>query len=409
MTGETVRIVLVGLGGYGETFLRELLDCSTDRDVALVAGVDPAPQRCSRIEALRAKGVSIYESLEAFYSAGGEAELVIVASPIHCHRAQTELALVHGANVLCEKPLCATIQDALAMQAAEQAAPGFVAIGYQWSFSSGIQALKRDVRAGELGQAVQARTLVCWPRNAAYYSRSAWAGALKTREGEWVLDSPVNNAVAHYLHNMFYVLGASRETSAVPCRVQAELYRANAITNYDTGMLRARTTSGVPVLFIASHAIPYTLGPVTHFSFEKADVHVDMERAERVIATFKDGRVKDYGACSDGVSGKIWQCVDSVRSGQPPACGISAAMSQTLCMNGAQESAGEPVAVPDEAKAYADVDETLTTIRGLLPLAVQCDEQAVLPSELGGVPWARPGTPVDLTDYSVFPSNSTNQ
>ena len=29
-----------------------------------------------------------------------------------------------------------------------------------------------------------------------------------------MFDSPLNNATAHYLHNMLYVLGAMRETSA---------------------------------------------------------------------------------------------------------------------------------------------------------------------------------------------------
>ena len=292
------------------------------------------------------------------------------------------------------------------MLAAEEAAEGFVAIGYQWSYSTAIQALKADVMSGALGCPVNARTITCWPRAASYYGRNRWAGALKNAAGDWVLDSPINNAAAHYLHNMFYVLGETRETSAVPREVTAELYRANKITNYDTGMLRARSVGGVEVVYVASHAVPTGVGPLMHMRFEEADVYTDPERGRGFHARFKDGGVKDYGTTEDGVARKIWECVDAVRSAATPACGITAAMSQTLCMNGAQESAGEVVEVPPEVVQVVGDENPITTIRGLLPLAVQCYEQALLPSELGSVSWARAGRPIDLRDYKHFPSHT---
>ena len=402
--GYTVRVALVGIGGYGQVYLGELLDRPRDDGFTIVGGIDPAPEGCSRITDLRERGVPLFDSLEAFYDAGGEADLVMIVSPIHFHRPQTELALSHGASVLCEKPLCATIQDAIAMAEAEQAAEGFVAIGYQWSYSSAIQALKADVMSGALGQPVDARSLTCWPRAASYYGRNRWAGALKNAAGDWVLDSPINNAAAHYLHNMFYILGETRETSAVPREVTAELYRANKITNYDTGMLRARTEDGVEVFYVASHAVPTGVGPLMHMRFEKGDVYAEPSWPHRLHARFKDGGVKDYGTTEDGVARKIWDCMDEVRSGATPACGITAAMSQTLCMNGAQESAGVVVEVPSEVIQIVGDENPITTIRDLLPSAVQCYEHGLLPSELGSVSWAKPGRPIDLSNYTVFPS-----
>ncbi len=44
-------------------------------------------------------------------------------------------------------------------------------------------------------------------------------------QGRLVLDSPVNNACSHYLHNMFYVLGDRLDRSDQPKWVTAELYR----------------------------------------------------------------------------------------------------------------------------------------------------------------------------------------
>ncbi len=404
MMKREVRIAVVGIGGYGETYLSHLLDHPADDAIRIVGGVDPDPDRCGRVRELRERGIPLFASLDDFYGSGGEADLVIISSPIQCHRPQTEMALSHGASVLCEKPLCATIQDAYAMAEAEAAADGFVAIGYQWSYSTAIQALKADVMSGALGRPLEAKTLVCWPRSSAYYGRNRWAGALKSDDGEWVLDSPVNNAVAHYLHNMFYVLGETRETSALPCKVTAELYRANRITNYDTGMLRARTVSGVDVLFVASHAVPAGIGPLTRLRFEAADVYTSPDWDQHFYARFRDGHVKHYGTPQDGVARKIWACVDAVRSGDSPACGIVAALSQTLCMNGAQESAGHVVEVPPDVIETSEADDPVTTIRGMLALAVQCYEHALLPSELGSVPWARAGRPINLAGYTTFPS-----
>jgi predicted dehydrogenase len=403
--GHSVRIAVVGIGGHGEVYLRELLDRPADDKFCIVAGIDPAAEKSGRYQDLQQLGVPLFASLEAFYESGGDADLVMIVSPIHFHRAQTELALAHGASVLCEKPLCATVQDALAMAAAEQAAEGFVAIGYQWSYSTAIQTLKTDIMAGLLGRPRQARTLACWPRGASYYARNRWAGSLRSGDGEWVLDSPINNAVAHYLHNMFYLMGATRETSAVPQDVIAELYRANEITNYDTGMLRAHTEDGVEILFVASHTVPSNIGPLTHIRFENADVYTSPEQ-DRFFARFKDGRVKDYGTTGDGRARKVWESIDAVRTGATPVCGIAAAMSQTLCMNGAQESAGRIVDVPPELIETLDGDNPITTVRGMLPLTVQCHELGLLPSELGSVSWASPGRPVDLSNYTMFPSHT---
>src|SRR5438552_251290 len=76
------------------------------------------------------------------------------------------------------------------------------------------------------------RCMVLGPRDEAYYNRNRWAGALRDAHGNLVLDSPANNACAHYLHNMLYVLGDVIDRSDPPATVTAELYRAHAITNY---------------------------------------------------------------------------------------------------------------------------------------------------------------------------------
>jgi len=43
------------------------------------------------------------------------------------------------------------------------------------------------------------KTLCFWQRDENYYRRSGWAGKIKDKKGNWILDSPANNAMAHFL------------------------------------------------------------------------------------------------------------------------------------------------------------------------------------------------------------------
>lgn len=401
---EKITVALVGAGGYGQYYANELLHNHQDR-IQLVGVIDPYVERSPHIDELRTRQISLYPDLSDFFAAS-TAQLVCIASPIQLHAAQTILALEHGANVLCEKPLCATIQDARSMAQADEQSSGFAAIGYQWSFSAAIQALKADILNGGLGQPIRLKSRVYWPRPDAYYNRNRWAGRIKLDDGSWVLDSPAGNAAAHYLHNMLYVLGATRETSAAVKSIQAELYRVNPIENYDTGILRCMTEQGVEILFYTTHACQNTINPIFDYEFENAVVRFDQNTGENITAHFHDGHQKNYGNPFAQGMGKIWQCVESVQTGQPIACGIQAAIPHVLCINGAQESAaiGD---FPDALRRTAiRSSDTLTYVDGLEDLLTHSYEANLLPSESGQAGWTAGGRIIDLREYNHFPQGS---
>lgn len=405
-----IEIVLAGIGGYGGSYLAALLAAPAEQAVRLVGAVDPAPERCGRLDELKERGVPIYDDLADFYSER-TADLAVIAAPIHLHAPCTCLALSRGSSVLCEKPLAAVVQEARRMAEAEAASPGFVAIGYQWSFSDAIQSLKRDVMAGEFGRPVRLRTWLAWPRPISYYDRSDWAGAIKSPDGAWVLDSPANNATAHFLHNMFYVLGPTRETSDRPVDVQAELYRVNEIENYDTAAIRCHTECGAEILFYTTHAVTELVGPVSCFEFEKATVSYDSDGGSSVTAELQDGTRRDYGDPNAAGMNKLWQSVAAARTGERVACGIAAATAQTLCINGAQESVDEIASFPDDLVRVEDCDngDRLTSVDGLREALEQCYDRGVLPAERPGLSWARAGATISLAGYSSFPSRSAER
>lgn len=395
-----ITLVLSGIGGYGEQYLNTLLDPHSQARIRLVGAADPAPQGCSRLAELRDRGVPIFDSLDAFYAAAG-ADLAVIAAPIHEHCRQACLALAHGSHVLCEKPAAATVQDADRMADARDRAGRVAGIGYQWSFAPAILDLKRDILAGRFGRATRVQSTVLWPRTDRYYARNRWAGRQKTAQGAWVLDSPVNNAAAHYLHNMLFLLGDGLDRSAAPASVQAELYRANPIENYDTAALRCITAGGAEILFYTSHAVSDTIGPLFRLEFERGVAALDGADGA-VVARFDDGDSRNYGAPDSTENRKLWAMADAISGGRPVPCGIEAARAQVVCMNGAQESAPIADFDPRAIRTVSHPNGTLTCVPGLAESLLDCAGQFKLPSELG-LPWARAGRVVDLRGYARFP------
>jgi predicted dehydrogenase len=394
------KVALAGIAGYGDLYLDPLLhDPRADREIDLVGVVDTAPQHCHQLGELHARGVRIHSTLESLF-ASSPVELLMIATPIHLHAAHTCTALKHDANVLCEKPLAATLHDAVRMAECERASKGkFVAIGYQWCFSHAVQALKRDIMAGEFGRALRMKSIALFPRGISYFRRNDWAGRIRTAAGEGVLDSPANNATAHYLHNMLYLLGAARERSAMPLTVQAELYRANEIENFDTAAVRVMLASGCELLFYTTLAATDRLGPLCRFEFEHAVVEYDFMTQPQFVARFRDGRVRNYGDPNANRMEKIWQSVDAVRTGAPVACGIPGATPHTVAVVAAQHSTIVPFPEPIR-RLHADNGQSMIWVDGLADALVECYECGVLPAEHGKLDWARAAAPVDCAEVA---------
>jgi predicted dehydrogenase len=388
---RTVTIALAGIGGYGAFYAQELLDQAARKHVRFTAAVDPFPERAPLRSAIEAAGIPLYRNLDELY-AHQVPDLLVLSTPIPLHAPQACLALAKGSNVLCEKPIAATVQEALAMREAEQKSGGrFLAIGFQWSFTEAVQALKADIRSGALGTPLRMKTRVQWPRNSAYYARNRWAGRIQDDSGAWVYDSPVSNATAHYLHNMLYLLGSESHLSARPQTIEAELYRANPIENFDTAALRIVTDSGVELLFLTTHASPISVGPVSVFEFSNAVVTYARGADGTFQAQFADGRIQNYGNPDVQQLRKLWCCVDAIREGVAIPCGVTAALPHLICVNAMQAAPNAIVDVPASLiRQRADGDtETLRWIDGIDDIYARCFERHALPSELGDVPWTR--------------------
>ena len=62
---EPVRIVLVAVGGYGNTHVNALLDHGAAHGCQIVGIVDPFAEGCRRLAELKGLGIPIYPDLDA--------------------------------------------------------------------------------------------------------------------------------------------------------------------------------------------------------------------------------------------------------------------------------------------------------------------------------------------------------
>lgn len=324
-----MKILLVGTGGYASIYVRALLD-STDPDIIWEGAVDPFFSACKYADEVTARRIPIYDTMEEFYREH-EADLAIISTPPFLHLEQSLAALSHGSYALSEKPAAPTVAEVERMIEAQTQYGKFIAIGYQWSFSDAILALKRDVMNGVLGKPLFLRTAISWPRDYAYYRRGGGWGGKLFHEGKPLYDSIASNACAHYLHNMLFILGDTLDRAAIPERVEADCLRANDIESFDTCTLRA-TAKGIPLYFAASHAIRDKRDPEFVYTFENAVVHYAQGSDDPVItAIFRDGTKRVYGdPFGRPAAAKMWDCIRAIRQGTTPVCTAETALAHTV-------------------------------------------------------------------------------
>ena len=150
MSDAPLRAGVVGLGMMGRNHVRVWDEAIPG--VELVAVADPDPAAVEHATAgRRAHG---YEDPQAMLEAE-RLDLVSIVAPTSLHLPVTLEALRSGANVLVEKPIAATRDEALAMMDAAAEANRMLTVGHIERFNPAIRELRRRLADGELGRVFQ--------------------------------------------------------------------------------------------------------------------------------------------------------------------------------------------------------------------------------------------------------------
>ncbi len=402
------RAAIIGVSGYGKIYLERLLHHAALGDCEIVAAtvINRAEEQAACAD-LEARGAMIYGDYHAMLEAqAGQIDIAFIPTGIHWHARMTLAALAAGANVLVEKPLAATIQDVRAIQATAPASGRFVAVGFQDIYLEDNLVVKRRLLAGTLGRLRRIRGRGLWPRDDAYYSRNDWAGRLRV-DGEWVLDSPLANALAHFLNLALFMVGDSVGTSASPAIVEAELYRARPIESFDTAAFRATTRSGVDILFYASHACADPVEPELRFDGDGGTA-IWSAAGGWSVQSARDGA---FALAARGETqarrDMFARVLGRIQDPKAFVCGPEIAGEHILCVNGAHAAA----AIRDIPRAFIEIrrngprNSFQPVIPGLAAEVERAYEAGRLLHECG-CPWASPPGRFSLESFTNFPQPS---
>ncbi|MGH7491935.1 MAG: Gfo/Idh/MocA family protein [bacterium] len=414
---EPLRFVVIGLGGYALVHLdaiRWLAQLGLARLTGVVALAEDRKKNSAQATALQEESVRLFDSVDDFFARGLElADVLAIPIGIHQHVPVSCAAMQAGLHVYCEKPLAATVQEVDQVIQARNASGRKIAVGFQHIYSNSIQQLKARICAGRLGR-VQYISLLCgWPRSLQYFARNEWAGKMRLGN-EWVLDSPANNAHAHYLLNMLYLASTQEKTADIPIELRAELYRANPIESCDTVQMKFTTREGVNCHALLTHANAHPLGPHMRIVGEKGIVTWETDNGKTVIE-YAGGTAERF----DNEAHAQWRyegfkdLVHAIHDDTTPLCTPEIARSQTLAINAMHESCHEIVTVPEKFIDHVEDWEmfppetkgSFNRIRDFDQSLQDAFDRGVFLSELG-LPWAKSKTveTFAIRDYGHFPS-----
>jgi len=148
--GQAVRVGIAGLGRSGWDIHARVFD-RQPKMYTVVAAADPIQERLD--EAEKKFGCKTYGGFDSF-AADGEVELAVVATPTYLHAAHAIKALKSGKNVVCEKPMAASLSEADAMIKAAKDTGNLLTIFQNKRYWPDFLKVKEVIQSGKLGRIV---------------------------------------------------------------------------------------------------------------------------------------------------------------------------------------------------------------------------------------------------------------
>ena len=150
-----LRIGIIGTGGISGSHIKTYI---AQPDVELVAGCDLIPGKAEKkFEEYEVKGAKFFTDYKEMIDTMN-LDAVSVCTYNRTHAECTVYALEHGVNVLLEKPMSVTLDEAVAIRKAEKKSGKIVSVGFQPRFDANMQMIKKIVESGELGRVFYIQT-----------------------------------------------------------------------------------------------------------------------------------------------------------------------------------------------------------------------------------------------------------
>lgn len=152
---KKLKVGIIGTGWIAESHIESYKRMP---DVEVVAAADLIPGKAEAFfKRYGVEGVRLYPDHKAMLDSE-QLDAVSVCTYNATHAECTIYALEKGVNVLLEKPMCVTTEEAVAIMRAEKKSGKVLSIGFQPRLDENMQMIKRIVQSGQLGQVYYIQT-----------------------------------------------------------------------------------------------------------------------------------------------------------------------------------------------------------------------------------------------------------
>ena len=154
-TGKKLKYGIIGTGWIAESHVESLKQMP---DVEIVAAADLIPGKAEKfMKKYGLPNVRCYPDHKSMLEAE-ELDAVSVCTYNATHAVCTIDSLDKGVNVLLEKPMCVTVEEAAEIIRAEKRSGKLLSIGFQPRMDENMQMIKKIVQSGELGKVYYIQT-----------------------------------------------------------------------------------------------------------------------------------------------------------------------------------------------------------------------------------------------------------
>ena len=201
-----IRIAIVGTGNISHAHVKAYLNFP--ERCKIVALVDIVPEKAQAMKEQYGLDADVYDDHQKILSRG-DIDLVDVCTPPYVHASISINSLKSGKNVVCEKPMAASLEECDAMIRARDESGKKLSIIAQNRFRQPIANLKALLDSGIAGPVRCAQVDSFWWRGHSYYDLW-WRGTWEKEGGGCTL----NHAV-HHIDMLAWMMGLPEKVTSI--------------------------------------------------------------------------------------------------------------------------------------------------------------------------------------------------
>ena len=153
---KVLKFGIIGTGWIAEAYIESIQKCP---DIEITAAAEVIPGKAERFfEKFGMEGVHLYGDHRAMLETEKDLDAVCVCTYNTQHAVCAIDALNAGINVILEKPMTVTLDEAVQVVRAEKASGKLLSIGFQPRMDANMQMIRRIVQSGELGKVYYIQT-----------------------------------------------------------------------------------------------------------------------------------------------------------------------------------------------------------------------------------------------------------